>query len=38
MHVDDFFAPTGHDEWFRPVDEPRMDVFANLRRTPSGRR
>jgi hypothetical protein len=34
VHLDDFFAPTGIDEWFQPVDEPRMDVIGNLRAGP----
>lgn len=34
MHLDEFFAPTGLDEWFNQVDEPRMDVLGNLRAGP----
>lgn len=30
VHLDDLFAPTGMDEWFQPVDEPRMEVIRNL--------
>ena len=30
VHLDDLFASTGIDEWFQPVDEPRMDVIRNL--------
>lgn len=34
MHLDDFFANTGLDEWFLPVDEPRIDVIGRLRSGP----
>lgn len=30
VQIDDFFAPTGIDEWFNQVDQPRMDVIRNL--------
>jgi hypothetical protein len=34
VHLDEFFAPTGVDEWLNDVEEPRMDVVGSLRAGP----